>query len=223
MRYRHVLRDLIITFAQGNLYIAEEDITNIPCFSSETLVAVRAPHGTTLEVPDPDEGMEHPKKRYQIFLKSTSGPVEVFLVALHEDLAEQQVKDEFRVAEPLSVLPSSNNISLSSKSNILGEPDLSCVTRPPVAANNGAYFTTTRPSITVQFATTAPALHEDSARTRLPCSGGGYIVDSPSILRIMPPEVDPDYWFSDEVKEFGIGLNDMFAPAGVDCFYNDQV
>ena len=39
------------------------------------------PSGTTLEVPDPDEGMEYPQRRYQIYLKSQSGPVEVFLVS----------------------------------------------------------------------------------------------------------------------------------------------
>ena len=40
--------------------------------------------GTTLEVPDPDEGMEYPQRRYQIYLKSQSGPVEVFLVSTAE-------------------------------------------------------------------------------------------------------------------------------------------
>jgi transcription factor E2F3 len=209
------LRDLTTNFAQGNLYIAEEDIQKIPCFSSETLVAVRAPHGTTLEVPDPDEGMEHPKKRYQIFLKSTSGPVEVFLVALHEELADQLATDEFRVAEPLSVSPSGDNVSLMSKSNARGEP--------PVAANDSAHFTSTRSSVKDQSAVTALALDENSAGTHPPFSGGGGIVSSPTILRIMPPEVDPDYWFSDEVKELGIGLFDVFAPAGTDCFYNGQV
>ena len=75
---------------KGNLYIAEDDIKEIPCFASETRVAVRAPHGTTLEVPDPDEGGDGgDKKRYQIFLKSAAGPVEVFLVSLHDDLEER--------------------------------------------------------------------------------------------------------------------------------------
>ena len=75
---------------KGNLYIAEDDIKEIPCFASETLVAVRAPHGTTLEVPDPDEGGDGgDEKRYQIFLKSAAGPVEVFLVSLHDDLEER--------------------------------------------------------------------------------------------------------------------------------------
>ncbi|KAG4980006.1 hypothetical protein JHK85_033964 [Glycine max] len=37
------------------LFVTEEDIKNLPCFQNETLIAIKAPHGTTLEVPDPDE------------------------------------------------------------------------------------------------------------------------------------------------------------------------
>ena len=37
--------------------------------------------GHDARVPDPDEGMEYPQRRYQVYLKSTSGPVEVFLVS----------------------------------------------------------------------------------------------------------------------------------------------
>jgi len=48
---------------------------------ADTIIAIKAPSGTTLEVPDPDEGMEYPQRRYQIYLKSISGPVEVFLVS----------------------------------------------------------------------------------------------------------------------------------------------
>jgi len=48
---------------------------------ADTVIAIKAPSGTTLEVPDPDEGMEYPQRRYQIYLKSTMGPVEVYLVS----------------------------------------------------------------------------------------------------------------------------------------------
>ncbi|KAK4735066.1 hypothetical protein R3W88_009327 [Solanum pinnatisectum] len=37
------------------LFVTEEDIKSLPCFQNETLIAVKAPHGTALEVPDPDE------------------------------------------------------------------------------------------------------------------------------------------------------------------------
>lgn len=188
------------------------------------MVAVRAPHGTTLEVPDPDEGMEYPKKRYQIFLKSTSGPVEVFLVSLHEKLDEQSEK----AAEPSCISPSRKITShLGAKSDALvGHfADASSDRRPaPASASNGAYASAaaTRavkpqlkpgpPGVT----TTSPDPEGVPAGVYPPGSAGDTNANSPAIMRIMPPSCDPDYWFSDEVKEYGIGLNDMFAPAGVD-------
>lgn len=65
-------------------YVTHEDVRNIPQFAPDTVIAIKAPSGTTLEVPDPDEGMDYPQRRYQIYLKSQSGPVEVFLVSTAE-------------------------------------------------------------------------------------------------------------------------------------------
>jgi transcription factor E2F3 len=76
---------------------------------NQTLIAIKAPHGTTLEVPDPDEvgcktifvchtygrrrmlhfvnGVnsptqvnDYPQRRYRIVLRSTMGPIDVYLV-----------------------------------------------------------------------------------------------------------------------------------------------
>lgn len=164
-------------------------------------------------MPDPDEGMEYPKKRYQIFLKSTSGPVEVFLVSLHEKLDKQQQK----AAEPSCVLPSSKVTSnLASKSNALGDDpaDPSVDRKPaPTAANNGVNSSAaaTR-AIKLHPGATAPTPGDASGGAYPPRAAGETNVNGPTILRIMPPSCDPDYWFSDDVKEFGIGLNDIFAP-----------
>ncbi|KAG8521794.1 Transcription factor E2F4, partial [Galemys pyrenaicus] len=56
--------------------VTEDDICR--CFAGDTLLAIRAPSGTSLEVPIP-EGLNGQKK-YQIHLKSVSGPIEVLLV-----------------------------------------------------------------------------------------------------------------------------------------------
>merc|ERR1711959_57037 len=67
------------------LYVTQGDIKSLPCFSQDTLIAIRAPHGTTLEVPDPDQASDQKRdsgrRRYQIFLKSNNGPIEVYLVS----------------------------------------------------------------------------------------------------------------------------------------------
>ncbi|XP_041727422.1 transcription factor E2F4 [Coregonus clupeaformis] len=58
-------------------YVNHEDICS--CFKDDTLLAVRAPSGTQLEVPIP-EAVQNGQRRYQIHLKSTSGPIDVMLI-----------------------------------------------------------------------------------------------------------------------------------------------
>ncbi|CAF2292195.1 unnamed protein product [Brassica rapa] len=66
------------------LFVTEEDIKSLPGFQNQTLIAVKAPHGTTLEVPDPDEAVDIPQRRYRIILRSTMGPIDVYLVSEFE-------------------------------------------------------------------------------------------------------------------------------------------
>ncbi|KAL6499729.1 hypothetical protein OROGR_027639 [Orobanche gracilis] len=70
------------------LFVTEEDIKALPCFQNETLIAIKAPHGTTLEVPDPDEAVDYPQRRYRIVLRSTMGPIDVYLVSQFEEKFE---------------------------------------------------------------------------------------------------------------------------------------
>ncbi|KAI9107685.1 hypothetical protein K1719_021348 [Acacia pycnantha] len=56
-------------------------ISHLPCFLKETLIAIKAPHGTTLEVPDPDEYVDYHQRTYRIILRSTIGPIDVYLVS----------------------------------------------------------------------------------------------------------------------------------------------
>ena len=57
-------------------YVTHEDICR--CFQDNTLLSIQAPSGTQLEVPLPDSNAD--KNKYQIHLRSTSGPVSVLLV-----------------------------------------------------------------------------------------------------------------------------------------------
>ncbi|CAN8316582.1 unnamed protein product [Cochlearia groenlandica] len=70
------------------LFVTEEDIKSLPGFQNQTLIAVKAPHGTTLEVPDPDEAVDYPQRRYMIILRSTMGPIDVYLVSEFEGKIE---------------------------------------------------------------------------------------------------------------------------------------
>ncbi|KAJ0968716.1 hypothetical protein J5N97_021593 [Dioscorea zingiberensis] len=67
------------------LYLTKEDITSVPSFQDSTLIAIKAPRGTSLEVPDPDADIEYPLGRYQILLRSAMGPVDCYLLSNHEE------------------------------------------------------------------------------------------------------------------------------------------
>lgn len=58
-------------------FVTHEDLCN--CFNGDTLLAVQAPSGTQLEVPIPEMG-QNGQKKYQISLKSSSGPINVLLI-----------------------------------------------------------------------------------------------------------------------------------------------
>lgn len=44
---------------KGRMYVTNDDIIRLQSIGRDTVFAVTAPHGTTLVVPDPDEGIEH--------------------------------------------------------------------------------------------------------------------------------------------------------------------
>lgn len=63
------------------MYITKEELTSLSSLHEDTIIAVRAPAGTTLEVPDPDEGMRPGVRKFQMFLKSPgSDKIDVLLV-----------------------------------------------------------------------------------------------------------------------------------------------
>ncbi|PKI48258.1 hypothetical protein CRG98_031360 [Punica granatum] len=85
---------------QKCLFVTEEDIKGLPCFQNETLIAIKAPQGTTLEVPDPAEAVDYPQRRYRIIFRSTMGPIDVYLVSQFEEKFE-----EMNNVEPPSSFP----------------------------------------------------------------------------------------------------------------------
>lgn len=90
------------------LFVTKEDIKGLPCFQNQTLLAIKAPHGTTLEVPDPDEAVEYPQRRYRIILRSTMGPIDVYLVSQFEEKFEEMNGVEPPVSLPVASSSGSN-------------------------------------------------------------------------------------------------------------------
>eukprot|EP00934_Nitzschia_sp_Nitz4_P000028 Nitzschia sp. Nitz4//scaffold192_size41448//31223//33337//NITZ4_007488-RA/size41448-snap-gene-0.48-mRNA-1//1//CDS//3329540245//28//frame0 len=60
--------------ALDHMYVRFKDITAMPDYRSETVIGIRAPSGTSLEVPDPDQGMQPGHRRFEMFLKSKGKP-----------------------------------------------------------------------------------------------------------------------------------------------------
>ncbi|CAN6289579.1 unnamed protein product [Urochloa humidicola] len=81
------------------LYISKEDINKIPHFQGSTLIAINAPHGTCVEVPDPNAdlylygnlGLQ--EKHYKIVLRSSMGPIDCYLISDRQEMlnSDQQV------------------------------------------------------------------------------------------------------------------------------------
>ncbi|RLN96421.1 hypothetical protein BBJ28_00002956 [Nothophytophthora sp. Chile5] len=104
-------------------YVTHDDMRQQERFADQSVMAIKAPPGTTLEVPDPDEGMPNGKRRFQIFLKSTGlgthGPVDVYLVRLLNDEqdadgAEESTEEASAHAAPESPAPPLDQVSLTS-------------------------------------------------------------------------------------------------------------
>ena len=72
------------------MYVIYTDITSLPIYGHDTIIGIKAPSGTSLEVPDPDQGMRPGMRRFQMYLSSRpsygpgpdarGGPINVYLI-----------------------------------------------------------------------------------------------------------------------------------------------
>ncbi|XP_078478457.1 transcription factor E2F4 [Lampetra planeri] len=90
-------------------YVKHEDLCG--AFKGDTLLAIRAPIGTQLEVPIP-EAVLNGQRKYQIRLKSSSGPIEVLLVNKDPSSASPVVLPVPPPDDVLQSLPAQTSSSL---------------------------------------------------------------------------------------------------------------
>ncbi|CAL8360217.1 unnamed protein product [Lota lota] len=181
-------------------YVRHEDLCG--AFKGETLLAIRAPTGTQLEVPVPEPIHNGPRK-YQIRLKSSSGPIEVLLV--NKDPSSQSPV-VLPVPPPEDVLQ--NLPAPTSTSQITHSP---CATTPTATANQTA---TTEASKTSQLAAAHPAAVASSQSQQLQSSASldgsapssGPAPSSGSAL-FESIKADPS-----DLLDFPKDLSDMFDP-----------
>lgn len=129
-------------------YVTHADIKAIPELAGDTLIAIKAPPGTELEVPHPDEGMPYGERRFQIFLKSADGPIDCILVsqggnsydsAANPSVPPSDVSEglpEASAALQDSVAPSPSTSTMKEKEDEM----MGCLRLSPEPAGSDAYF-----------------------------------------------------------------------------------
>ncbi|XP_022144160.1 transcription factor E2FC-like [Momordica charantia] len=81
-----------------NLFVTEEDILQIPCFKNQTLIAVKAPQASCIEVPDPDEEACFSERQCRMIIKSTTGPISLYLLRNQKQGQEGSISKQAKLS-----------------------------------------------------------------------------------------------------------------------------
>jgi len=87
---------------QDRLYVTESDLKSLQCFTNDTIISIRAPSGTSLEVPDPNMDDGHGGKRYRVILRSSAGAIACYLVN------NQQPPEQPDLMQPADLKPAAH-------------------------------------------------------------------------------------------------------------------
>ncbi|XP_072520013.1 transcription factor E2F4 [Salminus brasiliensis] len=199
-------------------YVTHQDLCN--CFKGDTLLAIRAPSGTQLEVPIP-ECVVNGQKKYQIHLKSSSGPIEVLLVNKDPSSASPVVlpvppPEDMLQSLPASAAPAASGTSTTkpadsstacaaptsqSPANTTSATAVTAVTTAPATASS---TTTTTSSTATPTKQTSP---ENSQQLQSSAS-----LDSSSSLPESSALFEPIKTDPSELLDFPKELSEMFDP-----------
>jgi hypothetical protein len=97
-RYISYMNNVVKSYSGDNqyLYIDKSELTSLSSLKDDTIIAIRAPAGTTLDVPDPEEGRE---RKYQMVLKSPGDKVDVFLIQYGDEKKGHAVTSSIEIFE----------------------------------------------------------------------------------------------------------------------------
>ena len=204
-----------------HLYVTNKDISvAVPDFEKQTLIAIRAPQGTTLEVPDPDpadlqrgnrkagdggkrqggnKGKAQAKaggtddgtvRRYQMILKSRSGSIETFLVSPQADLGNCD-----KVGSTINARMLMNGVGESGALHSWRKDDHAAPEMKMEGGFGDGYGgVRDGPEAGVSGMDMGIGFGLEEKNHH----GKG----SPTILKLAPPESDADYWFLNGNEEY---------------------
>ncbi|XP_007577716.1 transcription factor E2F4 isoform X1 [Poecilia formosa] len=195
-----------VTDDSGNspmAYVKHEDLCGV--FKGDTLLAIRAPIGTQLEVPVP-ELVLNGQRKYQIRLKSTSGPIEVLLVNKDPSSAAPVV---LPVPPPDDVL---HNLPAPTATQTTPQAPKLCKPHPaikPAAATPGAAAATPGAAAATPGAAAADASAAADCAAAVPqqLQSSASLDGSASSAGFQPVKSDPS-----ELLDFPKELSEMFDP-----------
>ncbi|XP_035521320.1 transcription factor E2F4 [Morone saxatilis] len=189
-------------------YIKHEDLCG--AFKGDTLLAIRAPIGTQLEVPIP-ESILNGQRKYQIRLKSSSGPIEVLLVNKDPSSASPVVlpvppPDDVLQSLPAPIPTSQPPPAASQvpKAALTTSTKPVSVTTSATAANQTASVTEVTSTTPLTPTTDTPATVTQQLQSSASLDGSA---SSSASVVFEPIKSDPS-----ELLDFPKELSDMFDP-----------
>lgn len=98
---------------QQFLYVRRDEITSLQDYANETVLSIRAPSGTTLEVPDPDEGMKPGTRKFEIKMNAPqepkSGEINVYLIQRKGKDGAKKTESNPKGKPPKSATPAASS------------------------------------------------------------------------------------------------------------------
>ncbi|XP_024026586.1 transcription factor E2FC isoform X2 [Morus notabilis] len=71
------------------LFLTVDDILTLPCFQNQTLIAIKAPTASYIEVPDPDADISFSQRQYKLIVRSSRGPIDLYLLSKYQGAHEE--------------------------------------------------------------------------------------------------------------------------------------
>ncbi|KAK5867807.1 hypothetical protein PBY51_012267 [Eleginops maclovinus] len=184
-------------------YIKHDDLCG--AFKGDTLLAIRAPIGTQLEVPIP-ELILNGQKKYQIRLKSSSGPIEVLLVNKDPSSASPVVLPVPPPDDILQSLPAPTPTSQppTAAPQVLKAASIKPATPSVTATTQTASVTEVTSTTPLTPTTDSPATLSQQLQSSASLDGS---VSAAASALFQPIKSDPS-----EMLDFPKELSDMFDP-----------
>lgn len=185
-------------------YVKHEDLCGV--FTGDTLLAIRAPIGTQLEVPIP-ENVLNGQRKYQIRLKSASGPIEVLLVNKDPSSASPVVLPVPPPDDVLQSLPAPTSLTPTAVMPVPkagAAPSTKPVSTPTSVAPTNSPTATTEQTNTTPLSPTTPAVTQQLQSSAL-LDGSASSTSASAVFE--PIKTDPS-----ELLDFPKELSEMFDP-----------